>query len=376
MVRPVALAVAGFALVAVTYGLARFAYGLFLPEIRAEIGLDRAMAGLIAGGAFLGYCLAIFASAALTERFGARPVAVAAGLVAAAGMLAMALAQSPAALAAAVLVAGLATGLASPPLAAAVTATVEPRHQGRWNTVINAGTSGGVLLSGPLAIVAGTAWRDAYLGFALLALVATVMVACICPRTPRRPATTASPPPAGTGLRPLLAAAFVTGVASTAVWTFGADVLHEAGRSGTGVALAWTAIGVAGFAGAWAGDLIARHGIDVVHRAGLAALGLAILAFPFAAGTVASAVTAALLFGAVYVLLTGVYLVWGVAALAARPARGLALAFWALALGQVSGAPLYGALAAATSTTTASLAFAALAFGAVLVRRGPVVCAS
>ncbi|MCB1884578.1 MAG: MFS transporter, partial [Geminicoccaceae bacterium] len=84
----------GFALIAVAYGLARFAYGLFLPRLREDLGIGPALSGAIGGGSFLGYCAAIVASALLTGRFGPRPVAVAAGAVAA---LAVALAATPAA---------------------------------------------------------------------------------------------------------------------------------------------------------------------------------------------------------------------------------------------------------------------------------------
>ena len=46
------LVAAGFALTALTYGLARFAYGLLLPQIRADLALDATQAGLISGSAF------------------------------------------------------------------------------------------------------------------------------------------------------------------------------------------------------------------------------------------------------------------------------------------------------------------------------------
>jgi hypothetical protein len=60
----------GFSLIAVCYGLARFAFGLFLPTIDRELQLGQTLAGVISGGSFASYCIAILASAALTERFG------------------------------------------------------------------------------------------------------------------------------------------------------------------------------------------------------------------------------------------------------------------------------------------------------------------
>ena len=56
----------GFGLIALCYGFARFAFGLFLPQIDAELHLGPSLSGVISGGSFAGYCLAIIAAAALT----------------------------------------------------------------------------------------------------------------------------------------------------------------------------------------------------------------------------------------------------------------------------------------------------------------------
>src|SRR5215212_4510491 len=49
----------GLATIAVTYGLARFAYGLFLPEMRESLDLSDSVLGLIGAGSYTGYCLAV-----------------------------------------------------------------------------------------------------------------------------------------------------------------------------------------------------------------------------------------------------------------------------------------------------------------------------
>lgn len=90
-----ALVLSGLALIGVTYGLARFAYGLFLPEIGADVALTPTLSGLIGGGSYAGYCLAVVASALLSERLGPRNTAALAGLIAALGMAWIAIAPSP-----------------------------------------------------------------------------------------------------------------------------------------------------------------------------------------------------------------------------------------------------------------------------------------
>ena len=60
MKRDVALGVTGFALIAVTYGMARFSWGLMLPDIRQEIPFTPEVAGLIAACSYVAYCLSVF----------------------------------------------------------------------------------------------------------------------------------------------------------------------------------------------------------------------------------------------------------------------------------------------------------------------------
>src|SRR5919112_1549757 len=42
----------GLAMIALTYGLARFAYGLFLPEMRDSLDLSESVLGLIGAGSY------------------------------------------------------------------------------------------------------------------------------------------------------------------------------------------------------------------------------------------------------------------------------------------------------------------------------------
>ena len=56
------LAAAGLSLIAVSYALARFAYGLFLPDLTEEFGPDGAVAGIIVSSSYIAYCVPVVAA--------------------------------------------------------------------------------------------------------------------------------------------------------------------------------------------------------------------------------------------------------------------------------------------------------------------------
>lgn len=366
------LGATGFGLIAVCYGFARFAFGLFLPQIDADLSLSPTLSGLISGGAFLGYCVAIVLSAYLTERIGARSVAVSAALIAAVGMIGIAIAPSPLLLAGAVMLAGSSTGLASPPMAAAVAAAVRPNRQSTTNTIINAGTGAGVVLSGPIALLLGGQWRLAFAGFAAAAFIMAIAAAFSVPsKTKATSKTAAGLPPLTSDIVRLIAASFLMGASSTALWSFGGQLVTlQLGWGTTGAGLLWIAIGAAGIAGAGAGTLVARFGIERTHWVFLSALAAGIVFVGTSITSPLLALGGGMLFGAAYIMLTGVYLVWGVTALPDRPATGLMIGFLTIAIGQTAGAPVFGLLMDQLNIDYAVTIFACLAFTAGLTRAG------
>lgn len=358
----------GFGLIAVCYGFARFAFGLFLPQIDADLSLGPSLSGVISGGSFAGYCIAIVASAVLTEKIGARAVATAAALVAALGMAGIALAPTPPLLALAVLLAGSSTGLASPPMAAAVATAVSDSRQDMTNTFINAGTSAGVAISGPVALAMAGQWRLAFGAFTLVALVLAVAAAVSLPASPGVRGA-GGVPRMSRSLLQLIAASFLMGAASTALWSFGGKLVEQQlGWGPFGAGILWSCIGAGGIAGAWAGHLVRRFGLDLVHRGFLGVISGSLLAVGSGAASPALALAGGALFGAAYVMLTGVYLVWGVRALPQRPATGLMVGFLTIAVGQTAGAPVFGVLTAASGAGPAVACFAVLALFAGLFR--------
>ncbi|NII10356.1 MFS transporter [Oleiagrimonas sp. C23AA] len=370
MSRALKMGATGFGLIAVCYGFARFAFGLFLPQIRTDLALSDTYAGTIAGGAFLAYVIAIMISARTCERMGAKAVAVISGLTAAAGMLGIAISPSPTWLAMFVVLAGVSTGLASPPMALAVSQGVDRAQQNATNTVINAGTSGGVVISGLVALGMSERWREVFVLFAGSALAAALAAWRWLPSgsaesvTSPRKAAHVRTPARGT-LWQLIGASFLAGVSSTALWSFGGEMAARRLHWSThGISLLWIAIGAAGVSGAAAGILVTRLGINRVHRGFLAILATGTSMAGLSFTTPLATVLGGALFGSAYVMLTGIYLVWGTSALPHRPASGLMVGFLTLAIGQTAGAPLFAQLMQRTSLQTATIAFSCLAVSA------------
>jgi hypothetical protein len=75
-------------------------------------------------------------------------------------------------------------------------------------------------------------------------------------------------------------------------------------------------------------------------------------------------------FGSCYVLLSGVYLVWGLKVLPERPATGLVVGFLMVAVGQMVGAPVFGVILNRFGVDEAVSAFALLEMTAGIASTG------
>ena len=363
---------AGTALIACCYGFARFAYGLFTPTFGDVFALDGALTGVIGAGSYIGYCAAIVLSLLLTERIGARRVAVLAGVVATVGLSIIAATPSAWVLALGVLVAGCSTGIASPPLAAAVAQFVSPDKADRAQTVVNGGTGIGVVLSAPVALLLMDQWRAAWAVYAILAAAVTVWVARSVPSTTR----SRSGDSVGSSWRPgtvtLVIASLLTGVGSVAVWTFGRDLITTVGTAdATLSSIMWIVLGAAGIAGALAGDVVQRIGLRWAWLTATATMAAATLLLAAATTEFAAVIVAATMFGAAYMALTGVLLLWSTRLYPDRTSFGVGVAFFTIAAGQALGAPAAGALIDAVGPRTAFVVIAAVGLCAVVLRPPP-----
>jgi predicted MFS family arabinose efflux permease len=247
---------------------------------------------------------------------------------------------------------------------------IKPSRRRRAQTVINCGTGLGVAASAPVALLAATTWRAAWLVFAVLAAAVPAWSARALPA--------AAPSGSGTrwriphllpaGVRTVLIGAGLVGLTTAVYWTFALALVVEAGGLTPGRAAAfWFTVGVAGLAGGLAGDVVQRIGVPAALRIGWLLLATAIALVAIDPGSTPGIFASAVLFGAAHIALTGIVLVWALGVFPRQPALGAAVAFLAFAVGQILGAPLAGALTDRVGLTVTFFVYAGVATLGVLI---------
>lgn len=372
----------GTAVIAVAYGLGRYAYGLFVPQLTAALDLSVTASGTIGGLSHVGYALGLVGAPAVVRRLGPGRTAAVAALTATVGLAAVSTSTGAAALGAAILVSGVASGLASPALAELVVRRLSPAERSPGQTWINSGTSLGLAVSAPPLLLA-VHWRGVWAAFALVAAVVTVVAWRTLtgdgrrsgpPRTSDASDAPDVAPDAG-GRCALLAYAGVLGATSAAYWTFARQQVLENGTSEAWSVAFWVAIGAFGLLGGTAGGTAARRGWRPTSRWWSLAWAGSLAALAVPGLPTSAAVASAAGFGAAYMALTGLTILWAAPRDGDGAASGVRAAFLALGVGQAVATPLAGFVADARGLTAA---FAASAVGSLtlLALRPPTVDAS
>ncbi len=347
---PTGFALFGAALVAISYGLARFAFGLFVPPIREELALTPYLIGIIGALPLISFLLATGIAPVVAERLGARYSAVLSGLFGVAGLGLIAASDDPVTLGIGVFACGICTGLMMPALTAAMQALVKRSLHGRTSAIMNAGTSIGVAVAVPAVLFLAGAWRFAYASFAVLAAFGVVAAWFFIPAVSRIVPPHAAPPPRIDAwqwwrLLRLSLFAFVMGFVAAAYWIFAPDLaVNLGGLPASATGWLWLAVGIAGLGGAVVADLADRNNPQITHALMLMTLAASISLLAASPGNIALATFSALVFGAAYMSLTGLYLLTGIRLLPGRLSMGPVLPFMACALGQAVGSPVIGLL--------------------------------
>jgi predicted MFS family arabinose efflux permease len=297
----------------------------------------------------------------------ARRVVMLGGCCATSGMLLAGLSGTPLVLVLGVLIGGASSGLVFPPFSDAVQALVAPAHRARTLAAVSSGTGYGVAIAVPIALVAGDAWRSAWLAFAAVSTLVTLWAARVLPSAGTRPTPRDRPRISWSWLvcprsGPLLVGALLLGLAVSVYWTFAVDYLVTEGSLPASTSRLFLAlVGAASVLGVLAGDLLHRvspAGAFSALTAMLAgSLGL-LAAVPTSLG---AAALSGVLFGASFNLIVAIQSIWTSRVFAQRPSAGLAAVMFMIGLGLLTGPPAAGLLADRLGLRTVLLLAAALA---------------
>ena len=307
------IGLAGAAVVGVAFGMARYAYGVTLPDIRADLGLSELVLGLIASATFVGYLAGLLLAGPLAVRRGSRAPTTVGGVCGAVGAVIVALAPSPWLLALGAVLAGGAGGWVWAPYSDIVTRTVALRQQPRALAIITTGTSGGLVVLGGLAILAIVgSWRLVWVAIAVAAVLAALVNLRLVPRTAPAPAAerSADGPSLAAALRVPAAYSVVYFAAVIIYFTYAADVLDRGSLPEWAVPALYIAIGLTGVVGVATGTAAQRVGSTRVAALCLVVVAGALVLLGLASESLAAVAISACIFGVGYMAGSAVLAVW------------------------------------------------------------------
>ncbi|GGD54402.1 MFS transporter [Paenibacillus nasutitermitis] len=342
------LIVVGLPMIAVTYGLARFSYGLMLPYINETMNMDPSTSGLISSLSYIAYCIAIIFAMACSNKFTSKSILVVAGLSSIIGLGIISISPNSVVLGLGIFLAGLSTGLSSPPYANIVSTNVKARVQNQANSWINSGTSIGTAFTGAIAIFMANSWRETYLIFMVIAIFVLIVNFIILPKQQ------ASEKKVMVGFSKkewrhsiqLIIASLLIGISCSAYWTFSRDFMLNLDNVSTYLReWFWVIIGLAGLLGGTAGAFIDKFGLMNAYRISVLVLSTSSLLLGIYPDNNVTWFLSPVLFGSSYIFMTGVFIVWGISVFKTNPSFGLGVPFLILALGQAIGSIFSGVIA-------------------------------
>lgn len=335
----------GIAMIATTYGLGRFSFGLFLPSITEDIGMTTSQAGIISSLFYLAYCFTVIYATFQTATIGPKRMIMLAGLSVIVGLFTIGIAPNALILSLGVLFAGASTGLVSPPYGYTISLWIRMTDQGKANTWINSGTSFGLMFTGLTAMVVFLDWRATYFIYGVIAVVVLLWnFKNIPPLQHNLNISTGSFNIRDiTYSKRIILASLLLGFATAPFWTFSKSFIEQTGHyTDLELSIFWILIGLFGIIGGVSGAMIDKRGIHFAYNLGVIMLATSSLLLAFTPNIWLLAFISSGLFGFSYIYLTGVLLVWGIKIFAKNASLGIGIPFLLLAVGQVIGSSLAG----------------------------------
>lgn len=355
---------AGFAVVGVSFGMARYCYGLTLPGIRQDLGPSELLLGFIASASFVGYLAGLLLSGVLAARRGPRAPTTVGGVCAVLGCLVVATAPTAPVLTLGTVLAGSAAGWVWAPYFEIVERLAPEPVRPRLLALVATGVSGGLVLVGLLVLGAGVSgWRLAWAGVGVAAAVAVLVNLRGVPKLPPAPSGTGSK--VGRGLldvaivRPLV---FVTVAfaACTFYLVFAADAARAGGLNDSAGALLYVVLGVSGLVAVLAQQAVDAFGAERMAAACLGAFGISLAILGGANHVVWAVLGSAVIFGAAFTTGSAVVSIWVTQVFPAEPAAAFTATFVSGAISAIVTPTLVGVLLTYSDLGTALLGGATL----------------
>lgn len=362
---PWRLGLPGLITIGACYGFGRYGYGLFLPQIRQEFGLSLGVIGAIASAGYGGTLLALALVNLGAARWGPSWFVGAGGACAGAGMLMIGLSLDTETLLLGVFLSGVAPGLVWAPYSDAVADMVAEPDQGRALSLISTGTTFGVLVAGPSALLAiGAGWHLVWVLAAIGTLMVTGWNVAVLPHR-ARPRNTRDQRRRLLG-RPqtarLFTVAFSAGLVGATYWTFAGEAVSTSNHTGLPTApLLWTLIGIFGITGVLTGTIVDRFGLQSVYVTCQVCLVLSFLTLSLAPANWVSASVSAILFGPAFMTVAALLSVWNSQVFPDQPSRGFSVTVIFLSVGSIAGPAVLGWVADHSSISVVFLVTSVLA---------------
>jgi predicted MFS family arabinose efflux permease len=354
--RTVEIGVGGAAVVGVAFGMARYAYGLTLPDVRTEFGLSELLLGLIASGTFAGYLVGLLAVPRLEARRGPRAPTTVGGVCGAVGAATVAIAPSPLVLAVGAVIGGSAAGWVWAPYSDIAKRVAPRRDRPTLLAAITTGTSVGLIgLAAVGFLGSATSWRLAWAGIAVACVGAVVLNRHEVPELGPQEAEDGDG--AGDGgdeqspwrramIRPLAYAALYF-AATTAYFTYATEAAHTAGLPAGAAPALFAVIGVGGLVGLATGRMAGAVGPTVVGVGSVLVVSGSLVLLGLEDAPRALTLVSAFVFGAGFMVGSSVLAIWTAQAVPDRPTDGFTVALVVGAVVSIATPAAMGALIAA-----------------------------
>jgi predicted MFS family arabinose efflux permease len=345
--RTVGVGVGGAAVVGVAFGMARYAYGLTLPDVRSEFGLSELLLGLIASGTFAGYLVGLVSVPLLSARRGPRAPTTVGGLCGVVGAATVALAPSPWILAAGVVLSGSAAGWVWAPYSDIVTEVAPRRHQPTLLAVITTGTSLGLVGLAALGLVGTlTSWRLTWAGIALAAAVAALVNLRAVPQLDARhnhEEAQRSSPWRRAMVRPL-AYAVLHFAAITVYFTYASEAARSGGLAASAEPLLFALIGAGGLVALRTGRMTRAVTAPAVGISSLFVVSFALVLLGLGRTSLPLTLSSALLLGMGFMVGSSLLAIWTAQVVPDRPGDGFTIALVVGAVTSIAAPAAMGAL--------------------------------